>query len=91
VEDFDLGIEILTIKRLSESSVRDPEQSSGDVFHAIPNSDHLQVNLIGTVSHLITRRVRLQMLAALPLLQRDVNLDGRKRSLTLGLGAQYRL
>ncbi|MBN1448837.1 MAG: hypothetical protein JXA28_12980 [Bacteroidetes bacterium] len=91
VEDFDLGIEVLTIKRVSESSVQDPDRPAESAFVSVPDSDHLQVNLIGTVSHLLSRRVRLQLLAALPFLQRDVNLDGRKRALTLELGVQYRL
>lgn len=90
-EEFDLGLEVLAIKRLSESSVQDPTRPAGDVFVTVPDSDHFQVNLMGTASYPLGQRLRLNLLAALPLLQRDVNLDGRKRSLTLGVGARYRL
>ena len=90
-EEFDLGLEMLAIKRLSESSVRSPLYPAEDVFVTVPDSDHFQVNILGTASYPLGHRLRLNLLAALPLLQRDVNLDGRKRALTLGIGARYRL
>lgn len=83
------SFEVIAIQRMSESSVRDPEANDNDTFINVPDSDQLQVNLLGGVSAPLSADLRIAAYAALPLLQRDVNVDGLKRALTLSLGFEW--
>ncbi len=88
LDDYGLGLEVIAIKRLSESSVLNTRLEKPGDFEDIPGSDQLQVNLLGTASAPLTSDLRIAMLAAMPLLQRDVNIDGLTRALTVSVGLE---
>jgi hypothetical protein len=81
--------EALTILRIQESSIQDPF-SVNDNFITIDGSNEPQVNLLGEVSYSVSNNVELTGLAAIPLLKRDYNLDGLRRSISLSAGVIYR-
>jgi hypothetical protein len=89
IEDLIVGLEVLAIKRLQESSVLDPAVPGGNSFIAVSGSDQFQVNLLSTASLPLSDTFSLQGRAAVPLRSRSVNVDGLKRSLTLAIGVQY--
>jgi hypothetical protein len=88
IDRYGIGIEAIAIQRLSESSVVDLAASGGEKFMNVPGSDQLQVNILGSLSAPLSEHLRLALLAAFPLLQRDVNIDGLKRALTLSAGIE---
>lgn len=93
----DLKGEAILIKRLGLSSVNDrwwPLLSGGNLTTSSryiddPGSDQLQLNLGLSVSTMISKQIRLSTYAAAPLLKRDNNSDGLKRSFTISLGVGY--
>lgn len=91
--DSEFGLEILAIKRFSESSALvsgiDPLFSGNDFFINVPDSDQLQVNIAGSATTLLADNVRLLALAVVPMMKRDVNIDGLTRAHTLSVGASY--
>lgn len=87
--DIGAGLEILVIKRLSESTVQDPDRPGENVFITLPDSDQLQVNIVATSSIPVSDDLTLNLLAGMPLLARDVNVDGLKRALTLSAGMAF--
>jgi hypothetical protein len=80
--------EILTILRLQESSIQDPFGLT-ESFINVDGSNEPQVNLIGEVTYSVSPDFELTGTAALPLLKRDYNLDGLRRSFTISAGAAY--
>jgi len=88
-DKLSVGLEALAIKRLQESSVLDTTIAGVESFADVPDSDQLQVNLVGRVSLPLSETFGLQGLVALPLLSRDVNVDGLKRSITISAGVEY--
>lgn len=88
IDRYGIGIEAIAIQRLSESSVINLEASGAERFMNVPGSDQLQVNILGSLSAPLSEHLRLALLAAFPLLQRDVNIDGLKRALTLSAGIE---
>lgn len=88
-QDFTLGGELLAIKRIQESSVLQTAQP--ETFVNVPNSNQLQVNLVGRMTYTFTERFQLQVESALSLLKRDTNVDGLKRAFTLSLGVAHLL
>jgi len=83
------NFEVIAIQRMTESSVRDLSTTDNDAFINVPNSDQLQINLLAAASAPLSSDFRLAAFAALPVLQRDVNVDGLKRALTLSLGIEW--
>lgn len=81
--------EVLTILRIQESSVQDPI-ALNEYFTDIDGSNEPQVNLLGEVSYSVSKNVELTGLAAIPLLKRDYNIDGLRRSISLSAGVTYR-
>ncbi len=81
--------EVLAIKRLEKSSVRNLASTRADDFVDVPSSDQFQINLQGRLSYPLSDRYHLQILAAVPLLKRDVNVDGLRRSFSLSLGLSH--
>jgi hypothetical protein len=81
--------ELLAIKRLEESSVRNLAPLRVDDFIAVPGSDQFQINLQARCIYPLSERYNLQALVALPLLKRDVNVDGLTRSFSLSLGVSH--
>jgi len=86
-QEFTLGGELLAIKRIQESSVLQTVQP--ETFVNVPNSNQLQLNLVGRMTYLFTERYQLQAEGAVALLKRDTNVDGLKRAFTLSLGVAY--
>jgi hypothetical protein len=80
--------EVITILRMQESSIQDP-LSLTESFVTIGGSNETQVNLLGEVSYAVSKDLVLTGNAALPLLKRDYNYDGLRRSLTFSAGAAY--
>lgn len=85
-----LGVkaEVITILRLQESSIQDP-LSMTESFVTIDGSNETQVNLLGEVSYTASDDLVLTGNAALPLLKRDFNYDGLRRSFTFSAGVAY--
>ncbi len=85
-----LGVkaEVLTLLRLQESSIQDPLGLTEN-FITIGGSNESQVNLIGEASYSVSKNFTLTGLAAIPLLRRDFNLDGLRRSFTVSAGVTY--
>jgi hypothetical protein len=77
--------QILLIKRLKDDTILDPTPP-GERFIRVAGSDQLQLNLGGMVGYQINDDLSLEVGVAIPLLKRDVNIDGLKRALTLSVG-----
>ncbi|MDT8325477.1 MAG: hypothetical protein RRA94_15290 [Bacteroidota bacterium] len=88
IDDVNLGLEVIAIQRLAEDNIRHPVIDDGEFFIDVPDSDQLQVNILGSSSYEIDERISLLGQVAVPLLQRDVNIDGLKRALTVSVGVQ---
>lgn len=83
-----LKAEVLTIVRIQPSSVRNP-LGIGENFTEISGSNEAQVNLLATVNYMASKQIGLWGQGALPLLTRNYNYDGLKRSLSLAAGLSY--
>lgn len=80
------SLQALAIQRLGRSDLRRPDGS----LQVIPDSDRLQVNLVGALTVPLARGWGLEARLALPLLQRPDNTDGLKRAWTLEGGVSWR-
>lgn len=90
VDSWTAGGEVLLIKRLQESTVLDTTAAPG-TFRSVPGSDQAQINIVGRASLAISANVELTAMIAVPLLKRDVNIDGLTRALTLSTGLSLSL
>ena len=81
--------EVLAIKRIQESNVLDPENPRSTSFVDLPNSNQLQINLLGRLTYALSESHALQTTIAVPLRNRKINVDGLTRSFTLSLGLAY--
>jgi hypothetical protein len=81
--------EVLTIVRIQQSSIQNIIALNED-FIDIDGSNETQVNLLGEVSYAVSKNFEITGLAAVPLLNRDYNLDGLRRSISLSAGVTYR-
>lgn len=86
---FRTTAEILAVKRLGKSSVRNPLSASADSFIDIAGSDQFQANILGSVVLPTDSSYALQLMAALPLLNRNINVDGLTRTFTFSAGITY--
>jgi len=84
----DLGLtgEVLGIKRLDLSSIRDSSAGATESFVMIPESDQLQINILAGVHYPISETLALSLSSAIPLLKREINVDGLSRSFTISIG-----
>jgi hypothetical protein len=82
-------LELLAIKRLHKSSVRAFTVTPTEQFVEVEGSNQLQVNVVGRAIYPLADQYSLQVLAAIPLLKRDVNLDGLTRAVTVSAGIQF--
>ena len=87
--EFVVDGEILAIKRVHKSNVLVPLALS--VYSDIPKSDQGQINLMGRLSHSFTKSITLRGMVAVPLLARDINVDGLTRSFSVSIGVLYTL
>jgi hypothetical protein len=87
ISELHVGIELLAVKRLSLSSVLDATAGgTRDVFLDVPDSDQFQLNLAAQASLPVSDNVSVLAHAAIPLLKREVNVDGLTRALTVSAG-----
>jgi len=90
---FGLGAELLAIKRLTESSILDvavPASTPGtETFRSLPGSDQFQLNLLTSASLPLTGAVTATATGAFALLNREINIDGLTRGLTISMGLRY--
>ncbi|MCC6397189.1 MAG: hypothetical protein IT282_09230 [Bacteroidetes bacterium] len=91
IDTLAVGLEVLGIKRLQRSSVLDARTPGNETFIEVPESDQFQINLLGTIRFPVSERITLRGSIAVPVLERKVNIDGLKRSLTLSAGVQIAL
>jgi hypothetical protein len=85
IGDASASIETMAIHRLHESImlVSDP---AGARRRSIAGSAQTQINFLGSLSYPIAQSFGLEAQIALPLLQRDVNVDGLKRAFSFSIG-----
>lgn len=88
-EQLTAGGEIIAIKRIQESNIL--QTSQPETFVNVPNSNQLQVNLLGRVGYMLDENYSLQADGAIAFLKRDTNLDGLKRAFTLSFGIIFLL
>jgi hypothetical protein len=87
ISELNVGIELLAVKRLSLSSVLDATAGgSRDVFLDVPDSDQFQLNFAAQASLPVSDALSVLAHTAVPLLKREVNVDGLTRALTVSAG-----
>ncbi|MCZ7555828.1 MAG: hypothetical protein M5R41_05435 [Bacteroidia bacterium] len=86
ISDMHVGIELLAVKRLSLSSVLDATAEGGEIFLDVPGSDQFQLNLAAQASLPLSDVLSVLAHTAVPLLKREVNVDGLTRALTVSAG-----
>ncbi len=77
--------EVLSIVELQPQSIQN--QSGG--FYTVSGSNQSQVNLMAQVTFNATDRTDIKLYTVVPLLQRDYNYDGLKRTFSAGLDINY--
>jgi len=82
---YPVSLQALAIQRLGKSDIRLPDGS----LQVLPDTDRLQVNLVGGLSIPLSRAWAIEGRVALPLLKRPDNTDGLKRALSLEWGVSY--
>ena len=88
VDNLVVGLEVLAIKRLQQSSVLDNGVAGGSSFINVSGSDRFQVNLLATLLLPLSDSFSVRSYVAVPLRSRTVNVDGLTRSITLSVGMQ---
>ncbi|MEX0602037.1 MAG: hypothetical protein WD295_01765, partial [Bacteroidota bacterium] len=78
-----LTAELLFVKRLHRSSVRNPIPAGG--FVELPGSDQSQINILLRGALPLGEEYILNCSVAVPLLKRTVNVDGLTRALSLSV------
>lgn len=86
-----VGAEIFAIKRLQESSVLDTSTAPPQPYRTLTGSDQTQINLVGRLAYPLGGSVEIQALVALPLLKRDINVDGLTRAFSASAGVALSL
>jgi hypothetical protein len=89
LNDFVFNPQILLIKRMSKSSILDPE-SEEEKFIEVDKSDQLQINFLLNTTYNISNTYSLFVEAAVPFLKREVNVDGLTRTFSASLGVNVR-
>ena len=87
-DDLLLRGEFLSIKRLHNSSVL---SAAGNAFGDVPRSDQFQINAVATLRIPLSDLLTLHNLVAVPLLDREINVDGLTRSFSLSAALQASL
>ncbi|RPI72844.1 MAG: hypothetical protein EHM47_07375, partial [Ignavibacteriales bacterium] len=78
-DNFNIVPQFLFIKRLSKSTILN-QNVTGENFIEVDKSDQPQLNFIGSVQYNINDNYALTAEAAVPFLQREINIDGLKRA-----------
>ncbi|MBZ0180402.1 MAG: hypothetical protein K8F36_14045 [Melioribacteraceae bacterium] len=83
IEKFNINPQLLFIKRISKSNVLYNGTLPESHFFDVDGSDHSQLNLLISTFYEINNMHSLFLEAAVPLLERDINIDGLKRTFTI--------
>jgi hypothetical protein len=81
--------EIIAIKMLQKENVR-VIGSNPVVYTDVDGSNEFQVNMLGKITHMVSPKTRLELYAAYPLLKRNYNLDGLRRTFSVAATVAYR-
>lgn len=84
-EHFDLGGELLAIKQIQESTVINPVAQSSE-FVAVSGSNQFQINILLKARYSFNDTFGLTGTVGIPLLKREVNLDGLTRAFSASVG-----
>lgn len=90
IEKFNINPQLLFIKRISKSNVLYNGTLPESHFFDVDGSDHSQLNLLISTFYEINNMHSLFLEAAVPLLERDINIDGLKRTFTISTGLSFR-
>lgn len=92
-ENFSINPQLLFIKRLSKSKMyffsSDPAANSIPMYLEVPESDQSQLNLLVNSTYKVDEVFSLFAEAAIPFLERDVNVDGLKRTFSFSAGLSF--
>lgn len=86
IERLRFSGELLAVQRLTKSSVLVGGASGSEVYTDLENSNALQVNVVGEVVYPLAGKLDVSLSAAVPLLKREVNVDGLTRALSAKVG-----
>lgn len=84
-DGFDLGLQLLAIKQIQESSVLDP-LSQTEAFYNVSGTDKLQLDIMLKGRAQITGWLAATGSVGFPINLRDVNVDGLTREFSTSLG-----
>ena len=93
LDNFSINPQLLFIKRLSKSKMyfasSDPAANSIPMYLEVPGSDQSQLNLLVNSTYKVDEIFSLFAEAAVPFLERDINVDGLKRTFTISVGLNF--
>lgn len=89
-DGFDIGLQLLGIKQLQETSVLDP-LSQTTSFVNVAGTDALQLDMLLKARGQVTGWLAIVGSAGFPINLRDVNVDGLTREFTTSLGLAFDL
>ncbi|MDZ7764782.1 MAG: hypothetical protein U5K00_10180 [Melioribacteraceae bacterium] len=92
LEQLSINPQLLFIKRLSESSVLvpiSPDAIGVPYYIEVPGSDQSQLNLLVNTTYNVNENYSHFVEAAIPFLEREVNVDGLKRTFTISTGLSF--
>lgn len=96
LNDFKFNLALIGIQNLGLASQKEiksgpqPAIVLPDTFEDIPNSRQTQLNVQLSVSKPLSSSLSFSISAAVPLLKRDVNVDGLKRAFSISTGLNYK-
>lgn len=88
IDEFLITPQFLFIKRLGKTKVPDHTDDFVDYIE-IEDSDHTQLNFLINTAYKVNDFYSLFVEAAVPFLERDVNVDGLKRAFTISTGLSF--
>lgn len=80
--------EVETIVKLQPQNIQSYRAPDG-VFYTVDGSNQSQVNLTGQITYSASEKIDIKLYTSVPLLKRDYNYDGLKRTFSAGLSADY--
>lgn len=80
--------ELILIKRIQKSTIKDLASPS-ETFIEVGGTDEFQINILVQAGYRLSDNISVQTLVALPVLNREFNLDGLKRTITVNASATY--
>jgi hypothetical protein len=83
--------QLLFIQRLSKSSVLDTASTDEENFVEVDGSDQAQLNFLTVIEYKIDENLSLVGDFAIPLIKREVNVDGLTRSFSASVGVKLNI